>query len=621
MKNLTVVFVCAVLAVLVVAERSDAALTSAEAACRKALATGVRKLATTVLREKARCHERRMQGVVAATVDCNDDAQLSPKAQGRIAKVAAKLDVIGEGKCAGAGVAPLAIGFDLCAAPCDAIAIGGFSGPASVAACLVCRTLDQAALAAETAYGTFPEPPIVGAGTLALGCQKAAQAGLLKYALARMSEQHKCQYLKDLAKPPTSPLLDCRGADLKGKAQKARLKLSQTIPGRCSNATLADLASCGAALPDEIGCLEDIADAAGDVLFDAVYNPPASATPTPGSTPTPSSVLTATPTATIPATATVSPTPTLTASPTPTFTPDDTPTATATPTPTFTAPATATTTPTPTPTATATRTPTPTVTATPLGTRTFTIANGDNCNSIGACPAGCGDTAGKTCFFLQPPSSGQCCGTDNTDWGTASSTGTSISLTAGAPDASGRAVLNLAAPVVIGDKKATSFANGYACWRLRQDPAFATSADSFVDCDGGTRANATYSIDSNGSGAALPPVLTIDTSADGAAPAGAAIVRVLMQSSETGSDSSNCDTVNWSTIPDQQVAIATGQVTTTITNMRQGGTGTASRRGNALSCAAWTGTNGSLAFPVYGLDQAIPLSGTQDKANVVRLQD
>ncbi|MEO6029706.1 MAG: hypothetical protein ABIR79_22795, partial [Candidatus Binatia bacterium] len=58
-----------------------------------------------------------------------------------------------------------------------------------------------------------------------------------------------------------------------------------------------------------------------------------------------------------------------------------------------------------------------------------------------------------------------------------------------------------------------------------------------------------------------------------------------------------------------------------VTNMRQGGTGNASRRGNPFSCAAWSGNAGSLVFPLYGFDQAIPLSGTQDKANVVRLQD
>jgi hypothetical protein len=250
------------------------------------------------------------------------------------------------------------------------------------------------------------------------------------------------------------------------------------------------------------------------------------------------------------------------------------------------------------------------------------VRNGDNCDTIGACPASCGLTGAKSCFLVQPPSSGQCCGTANTHWASSSSTAPNLFLTAGAPDGTGRAQLNLTSPIVIGDRKATSFSLGYACWRLRQDPAFATSTDSFVDCNGGTRTNVSWSVNSNGSSAESPPVLSVDTSADGAAPAGAAIVRVLMQSSETTSDSSTCDTVSWATIPDQAVAIATGTVTTTITNMRQGGTGTASQRGESFNCATWgTGVQGSLVFPLYGLDQSIPFSGTQDKANTIRLQD
>ncbi len=623
MKHL--VLVCsALLALSMVPERGQAALTVEEAACRKALAAGVRKLVVTVMREKGRCHESRMQGAVAASVDCNDDAQLSPKAQAKIAKVATKIDAYGQSKCAAAGVTPAAIGFDVCRAPCDAIVPTTYAGMAS---CLTCLALSEATIATQTAYGTYPDPPVVGPGTLELTCQKSANAALVKYQFARMNEQHKCQYLKDLAKPPTSPLLDCRIADLKGKANGALIKMNQKIPSRCSNATLGALASCGATLPDELECLATTAAAVTNQVFADIYNPPATATPTPGVTPTATATVLATATLTATRTPTPTPTPTLTsgATPTPTFTvaTTATPTRTATPTATKTATPTATRTATPTATATVTRTatPTPTVLATPMGARTFTISNGDNCNGIGSCPAGCGDTAAKSCFFLQPPSSGQCCGTDNTDWGTASSTSVNIPLTAGAVDGNGRAVLNLTSPVVIGDKKATSFANGYACWRLRQDPAFATSTDSFVDCDGGTRTNVTYSVDSNGTGAPEPAVLTIDTSADGAAPAGAAIVRILMQSSETTSDGSNCDTVNWAAVPDQAIAISTGQVTATVTEMRQGGTGTASRRGNPLNCAAWTGTNGSLAFPLYGFDTVIPLSGTQDKANVVRLQD
>ncbi len=618
MTNVAIAFVCASLLVCAAVEPAVGA-TSEEAACRKALAGGVRKLVGTVMREKARCHDARMQGFLVTATDCNDDAQLSPKAQSKIAKVAAKLDAAGA-KCAATGVTPAAIGFDACRAPCDAIVIGGFTGPSGVGACLSCVTISEATLATQTTYGTHPDPPYVGPGALELACQKSAHGALLKYKLARMNEQHKCQYLKDLGKPPTSPLLDCRVADLKGKAHAALIKMQQKIPSRCSNATLGALTSCGATLPEELTCLAGTADACGNQLFDDIYNPPAAATPTPALTPTATATVPATATPTPTKTATRTPTPTLTSNNTPTPTVTPTATRTATPTPTFTGAAatpTATRTATPTPTATAT----PTVAPTPLGAKTFTITNGDNCNSIGACPLGCGDTAGKTCFFLQPASSMQCCGTDNTDWGVASSTSPNLFLTAGVPDGNGRAVLTLTSPVVIGDKKATAFANGYACWRLRQDPAFATSADSFVDCNGGTRTNVSYSIDSNGSGAASAPVFSVDTAADVTAPAGAAIVRILMQSAETAGDGSNCDTVNWGTVPDQAIAIATGQVTATVTEMTQGGTGTASRRGNPLNCAAWSATNGSLAFPLHGLDTPIPFSGTQDKANVVRLQD
>lgn len=348
--------------------------------------------------------------------------------------------------------------------------------------------------------------------------------------------------------------------------------------------------------------------------------PTQTATSTPTQTPTITD--TATPTSTPTETPTSTPTSSFTSTPTPTNTPTQTTTNTPTSTPTLTFTSTPTRTPTNTPTVTHTATPTLTPTPAPLGNLTFSVINGDNCDSIGACPTSCGVTGAKSCFLVQPPSSGQCCGTSNLHWALSSSTAPNLFLTAGAPDGAGRAQLNLTSAVVIGDRKATAFSLGYACWRLRQDPAFATSADSFVDCNGGTRTNVGWSVDSNGSNPESAPILTIDTSADGSAPAGAAIVRILMQSSETTSDSNTCDTVNWATIPDQAVAIATGTVTTAITEMRQGGTGTATQRGEPFNCATWgSGTQGSLVFPLYGLDQSIPFSGTQDKANTIRLQD
>jgi hypothetical protein len=47
----------------------------------------------------------------------------------------------------------------------------------------------------------------------------------------------------------------------------------------------------------------------------------------------------------------------------------------------------------------------------------------------------------------------------------------------------------------------------------------------------------------------------------------------------------------------------------------------ARRAEEPFNCAVWNGAAGSLAFPLHGLDQAIPFSSAQDKANVVRLQD
>lgn len=630
------------LGAVVLAALPARAATIEEAACRKALAAGVRKLTQTVMKEQARCHETRMQGSATVTpaTDCNDLAQLPAKSQVKIDKVESKLESAAQSKCADIGVTLAGIDFLACDAPCDGITIGGFTGPNSVAACLACRTEAEASEAIGDAYGTFPDPPMVGAGTLALGCQKAAGAALLSYKLARMKEQHACQYLKDLGKPPSSPFLDCRTADLKGKAAKALVKMNQKLPGRCSGATLESLTSCGTTLPDELACLTATAEECGDELFNDLYHPPGAATPTPTvtktptpsvtttatrtATPTATTALTATPTVTPTKTPTVTPTPTLTTSATPTL--SATPTVTVTATPTLTATATVTITPTQTvtPTPTKTVTPTPTVTVTPLGALTFSVTNGDNCDGFGACPAGCGDTAAKTCMYALPASFGQCCGTSNTHWSAASSTSPNVFLTAGVIGADGKASLNLTSAVVIGDRKATSAASGYACWRIRQDPARATVTDSFVDCNGGTRTNVTYSIDSNGSvGPPEPAVLTVDTAADGAAPAGAGIIRILMQSSETASDSDTCETINWATVPDQSIAIATGQVTMTVTEMRQGGSATASRRGEPFNCATWStgGVQGSLAFPVYGLDVNIPVVGIQDKANVIRIQD
>jgi hypothetical protein len=726
-----------VVAVLLALPSSAFALGTAETGCRKALGGAVAKLTATVAREQAKCHDARMAGDdgFPPSVDCHDLAQLPAKSQEKIGKSAAKLSSMAAKKCTDAGVAPAAIGFLACVAPCEIPSLAGFSGAGSVAECLTCRARSEVGDAVTEIYGA--SPPVVPGSDDGRKCQKTVFKGLLKETLTRIKEQQKCQLGVDKGKF-LPPLPDCETADLKGKIASTVARTNDKIGGDCNVFSLGGMSICGGTTDPAVvkACVAARAEDTADDLFAAVYFPPVPPTPTPTITSTPTRTPTSTPTSTSTATDTPTGTPTRTptstytdtptktptrtatftptstptrtptdtptVTPTPTDTPTETPTPTVTDTPiptatptvtntptetptgtqeptatptetatstntptetatpthtptstntptgtptntptnTPTATATPTDTPTDTPTPTATETPTetltPTATATatwtatatatatptPLGSLTFSVVNGDNCDSIGACPAGCGANAAKTCFFVNPATSGQCCGTSNTHWSASSTALANLTLTAGTPDAFGRAQLNLAAPVVIGDRKATTFAAGYACWRLRQDPDFNTVADSFVDCDGGTRTNLTYSIDSNGTGAAEPAVLTIDTGLDVAAPAGAGIIRVIMQSSDTTSDSNTCDSINWASIPDQKIAIATGTVTATVTEMRQGGTGNASRVGVPFNCATWgTGTQGSLAFPVYGLDQAIPFGGTQDKANVTRMQD
>src|SRR5262245_42193382 len=86
------------------------ALSPSDAACRKALGSGVQKLAATVLKEQQRCHRVRMSSKdpagVPPTVDCNDIADLSAKGQGSINKTVVKLDALAGKKCEGVAGLP-----------------------------------------------------------------------------------------------------------------------------------------------------------------------------------------------------------------------------------------------------------------------------------------------------------------------------------------------------------------------------------------------------------------------------------------------------------------------------------------------------------------------------------
>ncbi len=357
--------------------RSAEAVTPGEAACRRALATNVLKLTSTILKESTKCHRARMSGdpAVPATVDCNDVAALPERSLAKITKAEAKLATFAEARCSVFGYAPADLGYVTCSAPCDTIDLLDFSGPQSVSACLVCQARAQFAIAGATTFGTFPDPPILDAASVARGCQGAIGKQLVRVQVTRMQQQQKCQTSKDKGKPPATGATDCLTADLKGKIARVENQVLGAL-GVCSSESLMTPTSCAETLNEERDCVVAAAGDASDALFVEIYEPPAlptpTSTPTSSASPTATATRSATPSRTVTPTAsrTATPTPTRTATATRTATPTPTPTATATPTSTFTA--TRTSTPTETPTSTPTVTETPTDTPTAMATITPT---------------------------------------------------------------------------------------------------------------------------------------------------------------------------------------------------------------------------------------------------------
>jgi hypothetical protein len=358
------------------------------------------------------------------------------------------------------------------------------------------------------------------------------------------------------------------------------------------------------------------------------------ATPTATNTPT----ITPTPTNTVPPTNTFTPSNTPnTVPPTNTFTPSNTPTRTNTspptntPTPTNTPPPTNTATSTPPPTNTPTPTNTPAVAQ--LGPLSFTVATGPS----GYCPAD--SSAGSFLKTHGNPTGGVpgtvCNGTQG------NFTSGPLALEGGAPDGNGLAQLLLTGPVVIGanlDAQTPNCGSScVACWRFEQDP----NAMGFVDCNGGSNADTTLTVNSNGSSAPSPPAfdpawlsLPSGIGDDGA---GAALLRVLVKRARRNG-TSTCYAVNdaaWNSITATPVGLVTGTATSTISNPLKcpGSTfGTAcptanpftvTLSGTNFNCSNWTTNSGArLVVPFVNLDENIGGSfGTGDIAQVLRLND
>ena len=90
----------------------------------------------------------------------------------------------------------------------------------------------------------------------------------------------------------------------------------------------------------------------------------------------------------------------------------------------------------------------------------------------------------------------------------------------------------------------------------------------WIDCDGGSNADVDLSVDANGPGPNGVAQLDVGLGAGDSGP-GAGVLRVLLQSVESGSSQIECDQVDYSSVPVIETAFTTATATSTIFNVRQ----------------------------------------------------
>lgn len=331
--------------------------------------------------------------------------------------------------------------------------------------------------------------------------------------------------------------------------------------------------------------------------------------------------------ATCGAAATATPTHTPTVTPTPTITPTFTPTITPggptlTPTPTRTA--------TPTPTATATAT----ATTPPLGSLAFSIVGGPSGNdSAPGCPSE--PSSGSLLKTHGNPTGGIPGTVCNGTKGDFYAVGGPLLLAGGSVDGDGVAELTIAAPVVFGASLPGSTpdcGSCDACWRFEQDVS-----PGFVDCDGGSAANVSLVINSNGSSAPPAPASGPYVLEGGNAGAGAAVLRAYVKRLTVSSGTCPAPGSSAWNAPSSQgsVLLTTASATSRIDNPRScSGSlfGTACPSSNPfqvtlsganLNCATWAENTGArFVVPFHNLDEVIGGSfGPGDIAQVLRIAD
>ncbi len=246
--------------------------------------------------------------------------------------------------------------------------------------------------------------------------------------------------------------------------------------------------------------------------------------------------------------------------------------------------------------------------APPLGPMTFSVVTGPAL----ACP----DDDGESSFLkVAPAIAGICSGTEG-DFNPGP-----LVLAGGAPGPDGVAELTLAnGPVVIGASVPDPLGiptEGYACFEFTQDP----SNTGWIDCDGGSNAGVTLTVNSNGAGEAGPPVLTVGAGGSDSG-VGAAVIRVLIRGAMTESDSEDCSMADFSGEPQSATALTTGTVYTTIEDPIQTGLAVVSLAGAPLDCGNWTENGGgSIVAANANMDVPVPVFGTLDIAQALRLND
>jgi hypothetical protein len=210
-------------------------------------------------------------------------------------------------------------------------------------------------------------------------------------------------------------------------------------------------------------------------------------------------------------------------------------------------------------------------------------------------------------------------------------------LVGGVRGANGIATLQLSSAVVIDAQQPSQASDDHVCWRLEGN------GQGWVDCDGGSNADATIVLSSNTTSAPPAPVwdnswLTVPASAANTG-AGAAAIPIFLKIQSTTSACPGPSDSSWNSIVAHTTYAVTGTASVTINTARRcpGGSGVvgscptspfvATLSGTNFNCSNWTTDSGArLVIPNVELDVDFGTAlsttfGVGDLAEVARYND